>query len=238
MKLAQRMLMGQLRHRPPWYLNNTDLARSIIAYWPLDETSGQRNDRVGSNHLTDNATVTSAAGITYPLAAEFVIANSEFLSCLDNATLSGGNVDMWGAIRVRPAAVNVASTLFGKFHTTGNREWQISQSNDDVILTVSPDGTSNGLGTITIADCLTAGEWTHIMWYHDSVNDLIGLSIDGAAFQTTAHSTGIFDGVAAFIIGRQGSATAYFGGRAQEAVLGKGYVPTVQDASFFLTMAQ
>lgn len=37
-------------------------AASLVSYWNLDEASGQRNDSYSTNHLTDNNTVTNAAG--------------------------------------------------------------------------------------------------------------------------------------------------------------------------------
>ena len=37
-------------------------AASLVSYWNLDEASGTRNDSHSTNHLTDNNTVTNAAG--------------------------------------------------------------------------------------------------------------------------------------------------------------------------------
>ncbi len=54
------------------------LCDSLVSYWPLDEVAGQRNDTKGTNHLTDNNTVASAAG-KHNNAASFVAANSEYL---------------------------------------------------------------------------------------------------------------------------------------------------------------
>lgn len=221
--------------RRPWYRNGSPLANSIVACWPLDEASGTRYDRVGTSHLTDNATVTSAAGISYPLAAEFVIANSEFLSAADSAVLSAADINMWGAGWVRPAAVNVASLVSGKWNTTGNREWQVAQNNADLLIQISPDGTATGNGAVTASSALAANTWLAYMWYHDATNNLIGLSINGGAFSTTSYSAGCSDKASLFTIGRQGSAAAYFGGRQQMVVFGKSYVPTQADSAFFLT---
>lgn len=217
----------------PWYLANTPLANSLVGLWKLSEISGNRADSIGVSTLTDNATVTSASGIVYPLAAEFVIANSESLSAADSAALSGGNIDMWGFAWFRPTAVNVTSTIFAKWNITGNhREWQVVQVNADVSLQTSPDGTSTGNGFLTVAGVLTANTWTLAVWYHDSVNNLIGLSINGSAFSTAAYTTGIFNSAASFRIGAQGAGSAFFGGRIGPVALGKNYVPTIQDASF------
>lgn len=68
------------------------LGQSLIAYWGLVETSGTRQDSKGSNALTDNNTVTQAAG-KVGQAGKFVSANGEYLSIADNADLSVGDID-------------------------------------------------------------------------------------------------------------------------------------------------
>jgi hypothetical protein len=41
----------------------SSLNEALIGYWKLDEASGQRNDSIAGNHLTDVGTVPSTAGI-------------------------------------------------------------------------------------------------------------------------------------------------------------------------------
>lgn len=38
---------------------------NLVSYWDLDEKSGTRNDSHGTNHLTDNGSVTQAKGVNY-----------------------------------------------------------------------------------------------------------------------------------------------------------------------------
>lgn len=64
----------------------SSLLTDLISYWTLDEASGTRFDSHGSNDLTDNNTVTSAAGKLGD-AAQFTVANGEYLSVADNASL-------------------------------------------------------------------------------------------------------------------------------------------------------
>jgi hypothetical protein len=54
----------------------------LISAWEMTESSGARNDSRGTNHLTDNNTVTSGAGVATndALAAVFTAANFEYLS--------------------------------------------------------------------------------------------------------------------------------------------------------------
>jgi hypothetical protein len=72
-----------------WYYNRTKrgLRKDLVAYWNLDEASGPRRDVLGIINLTDNNTVTSAAG-KVGNAASFDPANLEYLSCAHNAALS------------------------------------------------------------------------------------------------------------------------------------------------------
>jgi len=63
------------------------LRDNLISWWSMDETSGTRNDSHGSNHLTDNNTVTYEAG-KQSNAAKFTYTNTEYLSRA-GASLSG-----------------------------------------------------------------------------------------------------------------------------------------------------
>lgn len=69
-----------------------ELTDSLISHWKLNEASGTRNDSHGTNHLTDNNTVTQAAG-KIGNAAQFTEANSEYLNRASNATLQTGDIN-------------------------------------------------------------------------------------------------------------------------------------------------
>lgn len=42
---------------------------TYVSWWPLTEASGTRNDVIGTNHLTDNNTVTGGTGIVYDVSS-------------------------------------------------------------------------------------------------------------------------------------------------------------------------
>ncbi len=75
------------------------LLTNLISYWKLDEASGTRVDSVGGNDLTDNNTVTQAAG-KVGNAAQFTAANFEYLSRASNAALQTGDIDFTFAFGV------------------------------------------------------------------------------------------------------------------------------------------
>src|SRR6267378_4108573 len=75
----------------------SSLITGLAGYWKLDEVSNgsapvTRVDSAGTNDLTDNNTTPSAAG-KISNAINPLLANSEFLSHVSNATLQTGNID-------------------------------------------------------------------------------------------------------------------------------------------------
>jgi hypothetical protein len=64
-------------------------ANGLYFWWKMDETSGTRTDSHGTNPLADNNTVGSTTG-KQGNAAQFVVANSEYLSIPDNPSVSMG----------------------------------------------------------------------------------------------------------------------------------------------------
>lgn len=62
----------------------SDLTTNLTSCWAMEETSGTRTDSVGSNDLTDNNTVGSAAGLL-GTAADIELSNNEYLSITDGS---------------------------------------------------------------------------------------------------------------------------------------------------------
>lgn len=99
------------------------LTDSLISYWKLDEASGTRSDSVGSNHLTDTNTVTQAAG-KLGNAAQFVSANSEYLSIASNASLQVGGLIDWTFAGWFQIASSGLFAIAGK-DAVGTPEWSM-----------------------------------------------------------------------------------------------------------------
>ena len=85
-RLRSRMLMME-----PVAASASPLLTDLISYWKLDEASGNAVDAHGTNTLTDNNTVTSAAGII-GTARQFTRTNTESLSISSNASLQTGPI--------------------------------------------------------------------------------------------------------------------------------------------------
>lgn len=71
------------------------LLENLVSSWKTEEASGTRADDLGVNALTDNNTVTQAAG-KIGQAAQFTAANSEYLSKTSAVGLAAqGTLSIW-----------------------------------------------------------------------------------------------------------------------------------------------
>ena len=189
----------------------SDLLREMQALWPLDEASGNRSDRHAANTLTDNATVTQAAGRgKSAVAGQFTAANSEFLSVPDNTALSMGDVNMSIAVWVRLDTLpsNASYYIASKQGALGEYEYALLLSDSagttrfrggvrDVADTTTTTVNASTFGTPSV------DTWYLIVFRHDSTNNRIEISVNDGTFDTTATSGGIRDGADALMIGSE-----------------------------------
>ena len=189
----------------PSTLNN-----GLVHLWKLDEASGTRADSVGAATLTDNNTVTSSTGKTYPLAAQFTAANDEYLS---NAI---GDVGLFNVFHLSvwvyfDAFTGAQQWIVSKFNTIGsNRELLVYlDPSDDTLRAVkytdgvSSQGANSGISPST-------GTWHLVEVMHSGTE--LGIAVDGGAFVTTA-DTSSFSGTADLEIGGSIAGNVEHGGR-------------------------
>ncbi len=178
------------------------LLTGLIAFWKLEEASGTRVDEVGSNDLTDNATVTGAVG-KVGNAAQFTNATSEFLSIADNTDLSTGNISFtiagWVWLDNKTGQQGIVSKWL---EGSANREYLIDYlggGTDRFRFGVSSDGAGGGTTTVVQADnhgSPSTGVWVFFACWHDSVADTISIQINNGMIDSSATSAGVFDSVA------------------------------------------
>lgn len=195
----------------------------LVSVWHLDSDF---TDAYGSNDLTDNNTVQSDAG-QLGTAALFDSANSEYLSIASNSTLQTGDIAFTLACWVRLNATTLQAIL-GKWGDVSNtREYLIQHRTSPTQFSfwISANGTS-ATGVLAPTPSPTAtGTWYFVVAYHDPVANVIGISVDGAAATTAAHSTGAYTDAAAFEIGRSESGQ-YLSARVDEVAIWKNRVLT------------
>lgn len=171
---------------------------AIRAYWSLDEASGTRNDSVGSNHLTDNNTVLSATG-KVSTAADFEMDNTESLSCTDNAATSVSDADYTFIAWIKSETLSSDRSILGK-GGSNDLPYNLDTNGAAARLRVSSGAGFANLTSVS-AGPLSTGTWYLIVAAHDSVNNLIKLSIDGGAWTDAAYSAGMYNDTGDFNIG-------------------------------------
>lgn len=193
---------------------------NLQAWWELNETSGTRVDaHTNGLDLTEVNSVTSDTGIQGN-AAEFVEANSERLYVASDAAIAFGDED-FSVCGWFKSSSSGTEGLLGKWNAgTNSREYMLRiETSGALRWFVSPNGTSNTNITHSTTG-LQDGSWHFFIVYHDSVNNLIGVSVDGGAFQTKAYSSGVDDGTQEFHIGYQGPTNGqYLGGLMDEVAI-------------------
>jgi len=182
------------------------LANNLVAYWTLDEASGTRNDSVGTNHLTDNNTVTQNSGkVNY--AAQFTAPNNEYLSIADNADLSTAGTSFTFSVWVYLDSIGVSRTIFAKTDYSTQNSYQLSTGSDN-----KPNfyvTANNGAwdGSIQSSTALSASTWYFIVVWYDIAANQLGLQLNNGTADTVSYSSGVVDNADPFMIG-----TDYYGG--------------------------
>lgn len=187
------------------------LYTNLIAYWKLDEASGNRADSKGSNTLTDTNTVTSIAG-KQSNAAVFTKANSEYLTATDNSSLSVGDIDFYLACWIYPTLDDDTDQyIAAKAGASGNRAWQM-WIDDDLFIHFQVFDASNNNSSVTASSfgALTLNTWYFVEAWHDSVGNVIGVAVNTTS-NTSAHTTGVKDDTGPFQLGAANGANFYQG---------------------------
>jgi hypothetical protein len=213
------------------------LTDNLISYWKMDESSGNALDSHGSNDLTDNNTVTSAAGIISN-ARSFASASSEYFSRADNADLSTGDIDFtvqaWVYLADKSGSQYVG---IGKWNSP-NLEYILIYdiASDRFLFVISDNGISGTASVVanTFGSPSTA-TWYLVHCWHDAANNEIGIAVNAGTADTTSHSTGVRDGSQAFEIGRNndGGAGYYHNGRIDEVGFWKRVLSSSERAELY-----
>lgn len=188
-------MRGTVRYRNGYTNRTGDQGRGslvsldqMVSYWKLEEASGTRADSHGTNTLTDNNSVTSAAG-KIGNASAYATASLQYLSVASNSTVQTGDISFSISCWVYLTSKTTYRWVFNKDGlSAGQREyyliydfpadrWQFAVFRaTDSAVTVN----ANTLGSPSL------NTWVHIGCYHDAANDQIGICGSGGAFDTQA----------------------------------------------------
>lgn len=177
------------------------LVANTTHFWDMDEASGNVVDEVSGVTLTDVNTVGTATGLVNN-ARLFVRANSEYFEAADSSVLSKADVDFSFVCWVKATSTGIVQGVFAKNSgAAGNKSYicHINASNK-FVWGMSADG-SAVTSQISTGDSVTTTGWTMIYCFHDSVNNLMGLSVNNGTVESRAFTTGGFVSTEVFRIG-------------------------------------
>jgi hypothetical protein len=168
------------------------LANNLVAYWKLNEVSGNRSDSKGSSTLTDNNTVTSTSGKN-GLAARFTAASSEFLSSPDNAALSTGGTSYTLAGWVYLGSKSTHQTTLAKYDTGSNREyWAGYDPTVDRFNLYLYNSAGARIGYVAANNfgAPSVGVWYFLIYEYNLATDTLSISVNnGTPNSTLANET-------------------------------------------------
>lgn len=167
------------------------LQTNLTSFWELNEASGTRVDSVvaSGNDLTDNNTVTQAAGIGGAgNSAQFTAANNEFLSRASNAGLrvqdsTSFSINAWIYIDI----VGIDKTIISKMSGDGTYRLRLDGSTRPQFDIFATDGTFSPSDTVAAT---TFGTLSTATWYMVALtvnkSGNIAISINAGTQDTTA----------------------------------------------------
>jgi hypothetical protein len=165
--LEDLLISGSLISDPD-YVN--PLVVDLISFWEFEEASGTREDAHGSNDLTDNNTVTAAAG-KVGNAASFNDDNSEYLSSSSTDFDLTDSFTICGWVWFNNYDTN--QTICARYASAGNNRWSLHFN-----LAQSRIEWQMGANTLANLEEPSAGAWHfYCAWFDDDV-DKIYFQID------------------------------------------------------------
>ena len=195
-----------------------DLLTNLISYWKLDESSGDRADSQGTNTLTDNNTVASATG-KINLGADFEAGNpGESLSHADNTSLSTGDIDFSVSCWIKVESFDLTGSIACKGDNLGDEaatEWALYvNSSNELHFRVGKNG--SGFGDVAWSSTISTATWYHVVAWHDSVNNQVGIVVNAGTAATASWSAGVNDTTNPFYMGSDGSGDRQYDGLVDE----------------------
>lgn len=166
------------------------LLTDLLAYWDMDEASGSRMDgHTNSLDLTDNNTVGSTAGVGGTgTAANFVAANSEYLSFVTGGTFNTSapfTFCIWAKTPSDPAANTAIFDCYSNSPTDGGFKMNLFTNGRVGVTFADATGTARSIASGASTD-MTPGTWHFFVVGHDGTN--MNLSMDLASPLTSANS--------------------------------------------------
>ena len=180
------------------------LLNNLIGYWGLDEAAGANNatdKHSGGLTLTQYNSPASDTGKVYSTArtANGATNNRHFRRTSETATQTG-DVDFTLGAWVYPAVTNVSQVVVCKLGDLSEYIMYYDSAVSRWKFGVSVNGSDVYEVTASNFGAPSANAWYSVVGWHDSVNNLLGVSINNGTANTTAHTTGVYVSTNPFVV--------------------------------------
>lgn len=185
---------------------------NLVAYWKLDESSGDAADSSGNSNTLFNGNTTAFATGKINNGADFERASSNYLRITDGAqTGLDLNSDFTMSFWWKPESFSNPQTLISKYLTTGDQRGYLVflQSSDSTIRVAMSSGGTSGT---TVEKSIALGTFTNGTFYHffiiyDKAAGTLDIYKDNTQLgtQQTGMPTSIFNTNVDFQLGASGS---------------------------------
>ena len=199
------------------------LADGLVAYWPMDESSGIRSDVRGASDFSESGgTIASQTG-TQGNAADFTASNGKTLVTPDSASISSGDIDFTIAFWVYFDTLNLSTDKWILNKNTdgaGVNEYHVLYDTGVNKFRFLAYGAGSNVADVWGGPSASAGQWYFVTAYHDAANNKAGISVNNSAPVETSTTGAPSDTGASLRIG--GRATSgFFDGRVDEVGIWK-----------------
>lgn len=191
----------------------------LMAYYSLDEASGNAIDAHSTHDLTDTNTVGTAAGKVGD-ARDFELDTTEYFTIADNADLSlttGMTVACWFNLE----SLGTNQFLVSKYKDdTNDREYFLRYETGGASGSLEMAVSSNGAALTAMYESTVinaTATWYFVAMGYDGAN--IWIRLNGQARETTAYSSGIFDGPSDFMLGNKHAGGSHLDGLLDECAV-------------------
>ena len=190
---------------PSWYTG-------LLAWWKLEEASGNRLDSVGTNPLVPQGTVAQITNGAGKIGNALYMNGTAgtHLSVADNATLSAGpNMSVTVSCWVYVTTTGSSMGFVGKGSSSVslfNMEYMLWQSGGQWHFIVG-----NGAGTTTTATSSftpVINQWCLLIGWYDHVADIQYIQVNNGTPNQIANTIGSYDSALPFEVGRTGGQAA------------------------------
>lgn len=191
----------------------TAILAKLTSYWNMDEASGNRNDSVGTNHLSEVATVSTAAGLRGTDTAVAFGAGTGGLSIASNASIQvpsgGGDHCLFGWAYLDSGGTGT-QWLGGKWDATapGVLEYGIDVETGQML------GLNGGSTYYYNGPSTPTGAWYFAVMWRDSADGKVRLQVNDGTIYASASASDPSPGNKALQFGRD-SGSASLAGRLQ-----------------------